>query len=114
MSEVRTGARFGRARVRVAAAVAAGGLAGCGHQDSLHPSLDLQSVNPSAGPSTGGGTVDIEGKAFDATIAVTIGGATAPIDEVLSSTRARVRVPTLVGRIGLADVQVTKGSEIQV
>jgi VCBS repeat protein/IPT/TIG domain-containing protein len=114
MSDVRTGARRGFAATRFAAVVVAALAAGCGHQDAINPGLDLQSVHPSSGPSTGGGTVDIEGKAFDDTIAVTIGGVTAPIDQVLSRTRARVRVPTLVGRIGFVDVQVTKGAQSEV
>ncbi|MBI1850103.1 MAG: VCBS repeat-containing protein [Planctomycetes bacterium] len=97
---------------RTAAGLVIGALLiGCGHQTSLNPSLSLRSVQPNSGPSTGGGTIDVSGRAFDDSIAVTLGGLTAPLDQVLSTTRARVRVPSLVGRIGFLDVQVSKGTQ---
>ncbi len=88
---------------------------GCGgSQEPLNPGLNIEDVSPGSTSSTGGGTLEIGGRAFNDQVVVKIGGVTVSVDEVVSRQRLRVTAPSLMGRIGFLDVGVERGSEMDV
>jgi len=88
-----------------------GGDGGAGTMDLNTPDLLLLGVSPALGPSTGmiGGSpviLDISGGNFVAGMQVRIGGQTATVEQVVSSTLMKVRLPVMLGTKGLVAVEV--------
>lgn len=73
------------------------------------PPLRLDAIVPASGGAAGGATVEITGAGFDATTAVRIGSATAP---VISRDASHLTVAVPSGAPGPATVVATRGNDV--
>ncbi len=90
----------------IMACLLAGSCASTG-DDNLGPQIDIQSVQPAAGPSTGGVTVTITGKNFPRDAVVSVNDVLASEIRVISDHQISATLPASTGKVGKAAVTVS-------